>query len=84
MNSVDQFVAFRLIEASIDKFDPKICCQHLQECLKKCLVCYDRMDEMGVSLASIRRDTIESMYLLFNLGNAEALTRFIKLPAYIR
>lgn len=42
------------------------------------------MDEMGVSLASIRRDTIESMYLLFNLGNAEALTRFIKLPAYIR
>lgn len=34
--------------------------------------------------ASMRRETIEAMYLLLNLGNAEALTRFMKLPIHIR
>lgn len=83
---VDHILVCRLIEAPIDKFDPKICRQHLQECLKKSLVCYDTMDMSHVQLSSEtpqRRETIEAMYLLFNLGNVEALTRFIKLPKQI-
>lgn len=71
----------------IDKFDAKICRQHLQECLKKSLVCYDAMDMTHDRIsndATKRREIIEAMYLLFNLGKAEALTRFIKLPVHVR
>lgn len=76
---------FRLVEAPIDRFDPKICRQHLQECLKKVLKCYDSLYESaGVEKdardAAVHRELIESLYLLLNLGSSEALARAICIP----
>lgn len=79
---------FRLVEETIDKFDPKICHQHLQECLKKLLSCYDELDNLNEekidAVAIARRELIESIYLLFNLGNFEALTRGLSASTHIR
>lgn len=75
---------FRLVEEPIDRFDPKICRQHLQECLKKVLTCYDNLDESQNRVEMPNRETIEALYLLFNLGNGEALSRAISLPKYVR
>lgn len=82
-----QILNYRLVEEPIDRFDPKICRQHLQECLKKVLKCYDVLDESvnadendKVQEATIHRDFIESLYLLLNLGSSEALTRAIRVP----
>lgn len=73
------FCVFRLVEEPIDRFDPKICRQHLQECLKKVLTCYDNLDEAEKKVELLNRETIESLYLLFNLGNGETLSRAVKL-----
>lgn len=75
---------FRLVEEPIDRFDPKICRQHLQECLKKVLTCYDNVNETESQTDLPNRKIIEALYLLFNLGNAEALSRAIKLPKSLR
>lgn len=58
-----------------------MCRQHLQECLKKLLCCYDavRGDK-----ALRHRHTFESMYLVFNLGSSEAIARGLSLPAALR
>lgn len=76
-------ISSRLTEMTIEKFDPKICRQHLQECLKKTLTCYDNIngDNKNATVEQMeRRATIESIYLVFNLGSVEALTRAIRLP----
>lgn len=65
---------FELTENS--NFDPKICEQHLQEVLKKVLVCYEETDEKMTD----RRSHVEAVYLLFNLGDSKALERAIRLP----
>lgn len=76
---------FRLSEEPVDRFDPKICRQHLQDCLKKVLRCYDHLDESSGSKdnlikATKHREFIESVYLLFNLGSGEVLARAIQVP----
>lgn len=77
----------RLSEMPIEKFDPKICRQHLQECLKKALTCYDDIYD-GIKNVNAeemeRRAIIESIYLVFNLGSVEALTRAIRLPKSVK
>lgn len=80
---------YRLCVESVDNFDPKICDQHLQECLKRVLCCYDEVyAESGLgnmNLNEIRsRNFIESIYQLFNLGSIEALKRTTCLPAEIK
>lgn len=80
-------IFFRLAEMPIDKFDPKICRQHLQECLKKALTCYDDFYDGNKNTSAVqmeRRATIESIYLVFNLGSVEALTRAIRLPKSVK
>lgn len=80
-------INFRLVEEPIDRFDPKICRQHLQECMKKTLACYDDLDEnndISALPTNPHRVTIESLYLLFNLGSSEAMARAIKIPKHIR
>lgn len=75
------------MEEPIDRFDPKICRQHLQECLKKVLKCYDSLDELkdvkneDARVAMAHRELIESLYLLLNLGSSEALARAVKISA---
>lgn len=75
---------YELCDEDISKFDPKICGQHLQECLKKVLKCYDELTaQKGKKLELSKRPLIESIYLIFNLGSEEAMQRGVsiqKLP----
>lgn len=77
-------IHYRLVDEPIDRFDPKICRQHLQECLKKVLRCYDilneQFDDGRNKAATIHRGFIESLYLLLNLGSGEAMARAIQIP----
>ncbi|XP_053688480.1 SAC3 domain-containing protein 1 [Sabethes cyaneus] len=73
------YSAYRLCEAPISEFDPKICNTHLQECLKKALRCYDELNKQ-----SPNRTEMEGLYLMFNLGHTEALNRGISLPSKLK
>lgn len=66
---------YQLCDVEISKFDPKICGQHLQECLKKVLKCYDDLAENQNK--STKRPLIEAIYLIFNLGSEEAMQRAV-------
>nr|XP_040221066.2 SAC3 domain-containing protein 1 [Anopheles coluzzii] len=61
------YSAYRLCEAPIAEFDPKICAQHLQECLKKVIRCYEELDG-----DDLNRFEMERLYLSFNIGSPEA------------
>ncbi|XP_051860442.1 LOW QUALITY PROTEIN: germinal-center associated nuclear protein [Drosophila albomicans] len=80
---------YRLCAEPIEKFDPKICNQHLQECLNMTLCCYKELDDQSdhkeFTLRDLqRRCFIEALYQLFNLGTPEALVRGLTLPAKVR
>lgn len=86
---------YRLCEEPIEKFDPKICNQHLQECLNMVLCCYKELDnddqqekkdsQEKRTLREIeRRCFIEALYQIFNLGTPEALVRGLTLPSEVR
>ncbi|XP_043070076.1 SAC3 domain-containing protein 1 [Drosophila bipectinata] len=80
---------YRLCEESIEKFDPKICNQHLQECLTGVLRCYDELEEQvtpsDLTIRELeRRCLIESLYQIFNLGSPESFVRALTLPDYIK
>lgn len=77
---------YRLCEEAIDNFDPKICDQHLQECLKRALVCYDeiQLNEESKLIDINNRAFLEALYQIFNLGSLDALKRCLNLPKEIR
>lgn len=76
---------YRLIGSPIAVFDPKISRQHLQECLLKCLTCYDVMDRLGNREYSIdKREIIEGIYLMLNMDDNAALQRAIRLDASVK
>ena len=80
-------IYFRLCDESVDNFDPKICEQHLQECLKKVLCCYDEIDSAKTDRTiheNINRNFLECLYQIFNLGSTESLQRSVQLPLDIR
>lgn len=67
---------YQLCDHDISKFDPKICGQHMQECLKKALTCYDSVvTKPGKRPTHSKRPLIESIYLVFNLSSEEARQR---------
>ena len=72
----------------MDTFDPKICEQHLQECLKRVLRCYDDLELLPDCQWNIsemeNRCFLEALYQIFNLGSTEALTRGLSLSREIR
>ncbi|CAN7983054.1 unnamed protein product, partial [Ixodes hexagonus] len=67
-------------EAPNSGFDAHINGQHLQECLKRLLVLYSEAD----SRAHRHRPEMEAIYLLHNLGSAEALAHAVGLPRHLR
>lgn len=76
---------YKLCEEPIDNFDPKICEQHLQECLKRALVCYEEIPIEDLKLIDVHnRSFIEALYQIFNLGSLDALKRCLTLPKEIR
>lgn len=74
-----------MCEVPIDHYDPYICHQHLQECLKKLLCCYDEfiLDKEENRKKLKNRHTLEALYLILNLGNSDALIRGLQLPKYL-
>ncbi|KAH8256940.1 hypothetical protein KR038_000147 [Drosophila bunnanda] len=85
------FSLYKLSVESIDKFDPKICNQHLQECLTGVLCCYEELDGQSSTTTEEptlreleRRCFIESLYQMFNLGSPESFIRALTLPEYVR
>jgi SAC3 domain-containing protein 1 len=76
------FSMYRLSGSSIAVFDPKICLQHLQECLLKCLTCYDEMESGAYDMN--RRIVVEGIYLMLNMDDTSALQRAIQLNASIK
>ncbi|XP_057656041.1 SAC3 domain-containing protein 1 isoform X1 [Diorhabda carinulata] len=82
------YSAYKCCEENINNFDSHINDTHLQECLKRLLCIYDYFDSLEKS-ANIQicneslkdaRPYFETMYLIFNLGNNEAINRAIQLP----
>lgn len=70
---------YRLSGSPISVFDEKICRQHLQECLLKCLTCYEEMDSLEQRSYSVKtRDVVEGIYLMLNIDDSNALQRAIK------
>ncbi|XP_055602164.1 SAC3 domain-containing protein 1 [Uranotaenia lowii] len=78
------YSAYRLCAAPMNEFDPKICSTHLQECLKKVLRCYEDLDQESVEYDRNQRIQMEGIYLIFNLGSMEALSRGINLSKDLR
>lgn len=75
------FLYCRLCKLPLKDFDPKICHQHLQECLQKLLVCYD---DKCAQYNPANRILIESIYILFNIGSIDVNTRALTLPIEIK
>lgn len=73
------FSLYRLSGSPLNLFDPKICSQHLQECLLKCLICYDELEFEKHEHALENRETIEAIYLMLNIDNPVSLQRTLQL-----
>lgn len=80
------YSTYRLSNLPIEYFDPKICNQHLQECLKKLLCAYDDCDlnQTSGEYDTSKRIIIESIYIVFNLGATEAIIRALTVPISIK
>lgn len=80
------FSRYNLCEETSHNFDPKICEQHLQECLKRVLCCYDEInsEEEETTIQAKTRIFMECLYMVFNLGNTEALRRSLTVPEHIK
>lgn len=77
---------YYLCEEDLSSFDPKICNQHLQECLMKTLCCYDELDTQNKRelYSNDRRLMVESLYIISNLGENSTLNRGLYLPREIK
>ncbi|VDI40751.1 SAC3 domain-containing protein 1 [Mytilus galloprovincialis] len=73
------YAGYRLCTEPIARFDPKINNQHTQECLKRLLYVYSV--EPG---NHDNRQEFESVYLLYNLGQTDALMHFYDLSKDLR
>lgn len=73
------FSLYRLGGSPIAIFDQKICSQHLQECLLRCLSCYEELERLNQPNAFENRTVIEAIYLMFNIEDANALQRAVRL-----
>lgn len=79
------FSMYRLNGLSLALFDPKICSQHLQECLLKCLTCYEEMDRVQEENYSYsNRVVVEGIYLMLNVDDTAALQRGIQLDPNLK
>lgn len=79
------FSLYRLSGSPIAIFDPKICSQHLQECLLKCLTCYEEVERMNQSVCLMKnRFIIEAIYLVLNIDDASVLQRAVQLDRKLK
>ncbi|KAK3095711.1 hypothetical protein FSP39_017918 [Pinctada imbricata] len=83
------FSGYRLSEEEISVFDPTINNQHLQECMKRLLYIYREYDlqtdsRVNQDIHMDNRVEFECIYLLFNLGQSEAIMHYYDLPEKLR
>lgn len=86
LEPIVMFLSFSLIRLSgspIAVFDPMICTQHLQECLWKCLTCYEEMENLE-SVFRSNRIIVEGIYLLLNMDDTSALQRALMLDLQLK
>lgn len=73
---------FRLHHEPLSNYDPHVWGQHLQECLKRLLKIYDEFDRQMKQITEYefnRRVLMESIYVIYNLGEPEANVRAVRL-----
>lgn len=74
------FSMYRLSGSPIAVFDSILCSQHLQECLLKCLTCYEEIERINGSVYSTNnRIIVEAVYLMFYIDNPNVLQRAMQL-----
>lgn len=79
------YCLYRMNDYPISQFDPKICRQHLQECLLKCLGCYEEMDTTCEGSYKMQnRQIIESIYMMLNMNETSSLERALKLDIELK
>ena len=72
-------IFFRLCTEPMGRYDPKINYQHTQECLKRLIYLYSVFPDHHDN-----RQEFESVYLLYNLGQSDALMHYYDLKKDIR
>ncbi|CAH1111055.1 unnamed protein product [Psylliodes chrysocephalus] len=88
------YAAYRSCEEHINEFDPHINNIHLQECLKRLLCMYDYYDHLEITTKSNsgfssdfleeNRPYFETLYLIFNIGDVDAINRTLSIPKHWR
>ncbi|XP_033724960.1 SAC3 domain-containing protein 1-like isoform X2 [Pecten maximus] len=73
------YAGYRLCTQPMSVYDPQINDQHTQECLKRLISLY-----RVVPPDHAHQEEFESLYLMFNLGQTDALMHFFDLPKHIR
>lgn len=73
------YAGYRLCSEPFARFDPKINYQHTQECLKRLIYLYT-----VVPYNHDNRREFESVYLLYNLGQSDALMHYYDLSDELR
>lgn len=73
------YAGYRLCDTTMEIFDPKINNQHTQECIKRLLSLYPK-----VNGHHSHQEEFESLYMMFNLGQTEALMHYFDLSADVR
>lgn len=78
------FSLYRLSGSPLAVFDPKICSQHLQECLLKCLMCYDALEIESKDKFQKNRAIIEAIYLMLNIDEPASIRRTLQLNSSLK
>ncbi|XP_021366328.1 SAC3 domain-containing protein 1-like [Mizuhopecten yessoensis] len=73
------YAGYRLCTQPMSVYDPQINDQHTQECLKRLITLYG-----VVPPDHAHQEEFESLYLMFNLGQTDALMHFYDLPKHVR
>ncbi|RZC42649.1 germinal-center associated nuclear protein [Asbolus verrucosus] len=84
------YAAYKLCDENVSNFDPVLNNSHLQESLKRLLYFYDAYNDFLVNehaesstcfdYLMENRPEFEALYIIFNLGNEEALRRALIIP----
>lgn len=80
------FSLYKMNGLAIALFDTKICRQHLEECLYKCLTCYEELDLSNINenYRLQNRIIVESIHLMLHIDDYSSLQRAIKLDSKLK
>lgn len=76
------FAPYQLCEEGLSRFDPVLNGKHFLECTKKLLTLYDIRSCKNPEDYLTDRGFYEGLYVLWNLGDTEALLRGMSVPLW--